>query len=203
MERESLSFLLNHNARFIVVGGFADAESALEILPNLQPDVVLLDIHLPGLSGIEILPVLKASLHSARIMMLTVFEDHESIFDALKAGANGYVLKKSPPTKLLEAIEELHEGGAPMSATIARRVVDCFHVPLKVEQQLGRLSPREDEILAGLAEGFLYKEIADRLGISLGSVRTYVGRIYEKLHVHSRAEAMLKVMPNPHVRSRR
>ncbi|MCI0625036.1 MAG: response regulator transcription factor [Acidobacteria bacterium] len=194
-EREALFFLLKGTPGFCCQGAFASAKEALEKIPDLQPDVVLMDIHLPGMSGIECIRKLKGLLPDTRIMMLTVFEDHDRIFESLKAGASGYLVKKTPPAKLLEAIQLLHEGGAPMSASIARQVVDWFHNPSKTNPQLEQLSAREDQILALLAKGLLYKEIADQLGIGLGTVRTYIGRICEKLHVHSRAEAMLKVLP--------
>jgi DNA-binding NarL/FixJ family response regulator len=197
-EREALTYLLKGTPGFACVGVFSTAEEALEEIPGLKPDVVLMDIHLPGMSGIECIARLKTLLPSLPIMMLTVFEDHDRIFESLKAGASGYLVKKTPPAKLMEAIQQLHEGGAPMSAPIARQVADWFHKSVKSgspEPQREHLSTREEEVLALLAKGFLYKEIADQLGLSLGTARTYIGRIYEKLHVHSRAEAMLKVLP--------
>jgi DNA-binding NarL/FixJ family response regulator len=133
---------------------------------------------------------------ATRIMMLTVFEDHDRIFQSLRAGANGYLVKKTPPAKLLEAIEDLHQGGAPMSASIARQVVDAFHETGPRQDELAGLSSRELEIVNLLAQGLLYKEIADQLRLSIGTVRTYIGRVYDKLHVRSRHEAMLKVLPS-------
>jgi DNA-binding NarL/FixJ family response regulator len=212
-EREALFLLIKGTPGFTCLGTCSTAEEALKQLPLLRPDVVLMDMQLPGISGIDCVRQLKPSLPSARIMMLTVFEDHDHIFEALKAGANGYLVKKSPPAKLLEAIQLLHEGGAPMSSSIARQVVDWFHRPVErgsgrapahrnprsdpsPDPHLEQLSPREDQVLALLSKGYLYKEIADQLDLSLSSVRTYIGRIYEKLHVHSRAEAMLKVLPH-------
>jgi len=194
-EREALSYLLKGSPGFACVGAFQSAEAALEGLSALIPDVVLLDIHLPGMSGIDSIPKLKGLLPAARIMMLSVFEDHDRIFESLKAGANGYLVKKTPPAKLLEAVRELHDGGAPMSTSIARQVVDWFHAPVKRQPGLELLSEREEEILGLLAKGFLYKEIADQLKIGVGTVRTYIRRIYDKLHVHSRTEAMLKLPP--------
>lgn len=194
-EREALYYLLRGTAGFACLGAFTTAEQALEYLPTLAPDVVLMDIHLPGMTGIDCIQRLKALLPSTRIMMLTVFDDPEHIFDSLKAGAHGYLIKKSAPAKLLEAIQQLHEGGAPMSSSIARQVVEWFHRPAPADPHLEQLSPREEQILSLLSKGLLYKEIADQLGLGIGSVRTYIRRIYEKLHVHSRAEAMLKALP--------
>ena len=195
-EREALACLLRGTPGFACVGAFPCGEKALAALPALAPDVVLMDIHLPGLSGIECVMKLKAALPDTRIMMLTVYEDHDRIFESLRAGANGYLLKRTPPARLLEAIQELHEGGAPMSGPIARQVVAAFQRPPPGQAQGAQLSEREREVLNLLNQGFLYKEIADRLGIALGTVRTHIGRIYEKLHVRSRAEAMLKHKQN-------
>jgi DNA-binding NarL/FixJ family response regulator len=194
-ERDALCVLLRGSPGFSCAGAFSSGEEALAQLPELFPHVVLMDIHLGGLSGIDCIRHLKPTLPATRIMMLTVFEDHDRIFTSLRAGANGYLLKKTPPAQLLESIRELHEGGAPMSAAIARQVVDAFHETTDADNELSELSTREQEIVNLLARGFLYKEIADQLGISLGTVRTYIGRVYEKLHVRSRAEAMLKVLP--------
>ena len=194
-EREALFFLIKGSPGFACVGAYGTGEEALQRLPALAPDVVLLDIHLPGISGIECVPRLKAILPATRIMMLSVFEDHDRIFESLRAGASGYLLKKTSPAKLLEAIQELHQGGAPMSGPIARQVVAAFQTPAQGNAEFEQLSHREQEILRLLNQGFLYKEIADRLGIAIGTVRTHISRIYDKLHVRSRAEAMIKVSP--------
>jgi DNA-binding NarL/FixJ family response regulator len=193
VEREAISFLIHATPGFACVGALVSGEEALEKLPALGPDVVLMDIHLPGISGIDCIRQLKERLPSVRIMMLTVFEDHERIFKSLAAGATGYLVKKTPPAKLLEAIQELHNGGAPMSGQIARQVVAVFQEPAPWSSGVSELSPREQEILRLLAQGLIYKEIADQLGISFGTVRTHICRIYEKLHVHSRHEAAFKV----------
>jgi DNA-binding NarL/FixJ family response regulator len=194
-QREALRFLISASPGFACVGAFETAEDALATLPDLKPEVVLMDIQLPGMNGIECLQKLKVFLPAVRIMMLTVLEDHERIFQSLAAGATGYIVKTTPPAKLLEAIQDLHQGGAPMSSQIARQVVSAFQKPAPSAPATANLSKREDEVLQLLAQGFLYKEIADKLGISLGTVRTHIGRIYEKLHVHTRTEAILKVFP--------
>jgi DNA-binding NarL/FixJ family response regulator len=191
-EREGLSYLLRGSPGFTWVGAFANGEEAVRELPNLSPDIVLMDIHLPGISGIECVRTLSEALPGTRILMLTVYEDHDRIFDSLRAGATGYLLKKTPPAKLLEAIQELHQGGAPMSGPIARQVIAAFQKPAPRTSDPDHLSPREQEILGLLNQGFLYKEIADQLRIAVGTVRTHIARIYDKLHVRSRAEAMIK-----------
>jgi DNA-binding NarL/FixJ family response regulator len=189
-----LFFLINCSS-FACVGTCATGEEALDKLPGLAPDVVLMDIHLPGIAGIECVPRLKAILPATRIMMLSVFEDHDRIFESLRAGDSGYLLKKTRPARLLEAIQGLHQGGAPMSGPIARQVVAAFQTPAKRSDGFDRLSAREQEILNRLNQGFLYKEVADRLGIAIGTVRTHISRIYDKLHVRSRAQAMIKASP--------
>jgi DNA-binding NarL/FixJ family response regulator len=164
-------------------------------MPALKPDIILMDIHLPGISGIDCVRDITAKLPRTKILMLTVFEDNDRIFQSLRAGATGYLLKKTQPAKLLEAIQQLHEGGAPMSAPIARQVVAAFQTPVLSLDASVQLTHREQEILALLNQGFLYKEIGDRLGIAMGTVRTHIARVYEKLHVRSRAEAMIRVWP--------
>ena len=193
--RESLALLINGSPGFRCVVACRSAEEALNRVPSLAPDVVLMDIGLPGLSGIECIPRLKAKLPSAQIMMLTVFDDAERIFQALAAGATGYMVKKTPPAKLLEAITEVHRGGAPMSSQIARQVVEAFKKPAPKTERNTNLAPRERQVLELLAQGFLYKEIGDKLGITIGTVRVYVRHIYEKLHVHTRTEAINKAFP--------
>jgi DNA-binding NarL/FixJ family response regulator len=193
--REGLESLVRGAEGFEFVGAFSSAEEALARLPELAADIVLMDIRLPGMSGIECIAQLKSRLSRIQIMMLTVFEDHDRIFQSLAAGASGYLLKQTPQEKLLEAIRELSQGGSPMSAQIARRVVETFQNPpsSQDEEMAARLSPRETEIIRLLAKGFLYKEIADQLRLSVETVRTHIHNIYEKLHVRTRTEAVMKM----------
>jgi DNA-binding NarL/FixJ family response regulator len=192
--REGLAVLINSAAGFRCVAAYSCAEAALEELTQLEPDVVLMDIGLPGMSGIECIQKLKAQHPQMQIMMLTVYEDDDKIFNSLKAGATGYILKKTPPAQLLEAIQDLHHGGSPMSSQIARKVVQAFqqnHQPAPPPEQLSR---REQEILSYLAKGHLYKEIAATLHLSVETVRTHLRNIYEKLHVRTRTEAVVKYL---------
>ncbi len=192
--REGLAALINGAEGFRCVATYANAETALEELPELEPDVVLMDIGLPGISGIECIPILKAQHPQMQIMMLTIYEDDDKIFNSLKAGATGYILKKTPPAQLLQAIHDLHNGGSPMSSQIARKVVQTFqslHAPSPTAEPL---SKREQEILSYLAKGHLYKEIAATLHLSVETVRTHLRNIYEKLHVRTRTEAVVKFL---------
>jgi len=191
--REGLELLIKASSSYTCISACATAEEALARLPSLGMDVVLMDIELPGMSGIECIRELKRVLHKLQIMMLTVFEDHDRIFQSLAAGASGYLLKHTPPEKLLEAIAELHSGGSPISAQIARCVVEVFRQSAPAENNGVTLSPRETQIIGLLAKGHLYKEIADHLGLSVETVRTHLHNIYEKLHVRSRTEAVMKV----------
>ncbi len=178
------------------VSVYPNAESALAGIPKVNPDVVLMDINLPGMNGIECVARLRHLLPAAKIIMLTVFEEGEQVFNALSAGAFGYLVKSSRPAKILEAIREIHGGGSPMSGNIARKVVQSFQAQAAAQAatraETDTLSPREVEVLQGLSKGHTYKQIAGDLGISLGTVRTYIQRIYEKLHVHSHGEAVMK-----------
>ena len=170
----------------------ASGEEALQQLPQNPPDVVLMDIQMPGLSGIECTAAFKRLLPSVPVMMLTVYEDDEAIFNALKAGASGYLLKRSAPAKLLEAITELHHGGAPMTSEIARRVIESFCS--SSEPATNNLTTRETEILDWLSKGLVAKEVADRLGVGYDTIRYHLKHIYDKLHVHSRTEAVIKYL---------
>lgn len=176
---------------FRLVNEYSNVESALAKIPGNAPDVVLVDINLSGQSGVECVRQLKGILPKTQFLMLTVFEDGDHIFDALTAGASGYLLKRTPRDELLTAIREVHEGGSPMTSYIARKVVVWFRKQTPVPEKGGDvLSSREREILRLLARGFAYKEMADNLGISIGTINTHVRRIYHKLHVSSRGEAV-------------
>jgi len=190
--RKILASWVSRASGFKLAGEWGDGESALESLPQKHPDVVLMDINLPGMSGVEAVRKLKPLLPSTQFVMLTVYEDADHIYSALAAGATGYLLKQTPRQELLAALEEVHRGGSPMTSNIARKVVQSFrHTPAAGPGDDG-LSPREQEVLELLARGYLYKEIAERLAISVPTVNTYVRRIYEKLHVRSRAQAVAK-----------
>jgi DNA-binding NarL/FixJ family response regulator len=188
--RQSIALFVNGSPGFRCVGTFPSAEEALERLPEKWPDVILMDIHLTGISGIECVRRLKALRPDVQIVMLTVYEDSEQIFAALKAGATGYMLKRLTPARLLEAIQEVHGGGSPMSHSIARKVLASFQKGSQPVVDRNEMSPREEMVLSCLAKGLTYQETADQLNIRIDSVRTYVRRIYEKLHVHSRTEAV-------------
>ena len=185
--------VINRADGFSCVGMYATAEEALEAIPRNPPDVVLMDINLPGMNGVECVSELKKILPKILIVMLTVYEDTDNIFNALKAGATGYLLKRTSKDELLEAIRDVYKGGSPMTTHIARKVVQSFQ---RADSTLPseNLSTREQEVLECLAKGFLYKEIADKLGISYETVRTYIRRIYEKLQVRSRTEAVAKYL---------
>ena len=191
--RNTLGKVINRADGFSCVGMYATAEEALEAIPRNPPDVVLMDINLPGMNGVECVSELKKILPKILIVMLTVYEDTDNIFNALKAGATGYLLKRTSKDELLEAIRDVYKGGSPMTTHIARKVVQSFQ---RADSTLPseNLSTREQEVLECLAKGFLYKEIADKLGISYETVRTYIRRIYEKLQVRSRTEAVAKYL---------
>ncbi len=192
--REGLVRLLQQTSEFRCLACYASGEEALGEIPTLVPNVVLMDINLPGMDGVECVRKLHLLNSGIRIVMLTVYEQPDHIFNALSAGAIGYLLKQKPSAHLLNAIRDAYQGGAPMSSQIARKVVQFFQSgPSSSEASV--LSAREVEVLDLLAKGHLIKEIADRLNISFGTVRTYIRRIYEKLHVHSRAQAVAKYLP--------
>jgi DNA-binding NarL/FixJ family response regulator len=170
------------------------SEEALRKLPRFQPDVVLMDIHLPNMSGVECTRRLKELLPATQVLILTVYEDNERIFGALKAGASGYLLKRADPAEILHAIQEVKEGGAPMSSQIARRVVHSFREVPRAAHKVEQLSEREEEILQHLSKGYSTKEIADRLSVSVNTIRSHLQHIYSKLHVRSRTEAVVKFL---------
>jgi DNA-binding NarL/FixJ family response regulator len=192
--RDNLKVLLNGSPGYRCVCVCSSGENALVDIPHFRPDVVLMDINLPKMSGIECVSRLKAKIPGVLVLMLTVYDDGDSIFRALKAGASGYLVKRLASDKLLDAIQEVCEGGSPMSCQIARKVVQFFHHAGPSEQVSENLSPREQEILDLLVTGCFFKEIADRLGISGETVRTHVNHIYRKLHVRSRTEAVVKYL---------
>lgn len=192
--RENIAGYVDAAKGFQCVGVHSSAEDALANLPKEKPDVILMDINLGGMSGIECVRHLKPMVPEAQVVMLTVFEDTPKIFSALAAGASGYLLKRLPPAKLLEAIRDVHEGGSPMSASIARKVVQSLQPEHNRGGETTALSPREQEVLNGLAEGQAYKQIAEKLGVSIHTVRNYIRRIYDKLHVCSCAEAVAKYL---------
>jgi len=192
--REGLARLLKQGKEFRCLASYADAETALREIPRLKPNVVLMDINLPGMSGVECVQRLHAQVPDLRIVMLTVYEDPDQIFQALRAGAIGYLLKQRPSADLLDAIRDAHSGGSPMSSQIARKVVRFFHGEAEQADVSAQLSAREMEVLKLLSRGHLIKEISDQLGINFVTVRTYIRRIYEKLHVHSRSQAVAKYL---------
>lgn len=188
--REVLVSWLRKASGFALVGEFPDAESAIASLAGTPPDVALVDINLPRQSGIECVRALKPLLPNTQFVMLTVYEDSTHIFDALAAGATGYLLKHTPREALIDALREVHSGGSPMTSNIARMVVQALHQPKPAAKASDQLSQRQNELLSLLAQGYLYKEIAEMMGISLPTVNSYIRRIYEKLHVQSRGQAV-------------
>ncbi len=192
--RGTLARVLNRSDGFRCLSHYGSAEDALKDLPNVKPEVVLMDINLPGINGVECVRQLKQLLPNVQVMMLTVYEDTENIFSALAAGATGYLLKRTKSAELLEAIREVHRGGSPMTTHIARKVTQSFLKAGPSPQQTENLSQREQEVLDCLSQGFLYKEIAEKLGISYETVHTYIRRIYEKLQVRTRTEAVAKFL---------
>jgi len=187
--RKSLVDLLTGDTGVRCLGAYATGEAAVRGIPVERPEVALVDINLPGMSGIECVAQLKAKMPQLCVMMLTTYEEDDLIFNSLRAGATGYMLKNTTPAELVQAIEQVRAGGAPMSMNIARKVVQHFHKIPKPRSEVEQLTKREQELLALLAKGLFYKEIAEQLGISVNTVRTHVHSIYDKLHVQSRTEA--------------
>jgi RNA polymerase sigma factor (sigma-70 family) len=192
--RGTLARLLDRSDGFRCLSHYGNAEDALKDLPQVRPNVVLMDINLPGMNGVECVRQLKAAVPDIQVMMLTVYEDTDNIFNALTAGASGYMLKRTSSKELLEAIREVHRGGSPMTMHIARKVVQSFQQTAATAQPAENLSPREQEVLDFLSQGLLYKEISEKLGISYETVHTYIRRIYEKLQVRTRTEAVAKFL---------
>lgn len=189
---ESLAEFVQRDPENQCVGLCATAHEALKLVPRIQPDIVLMDIQLPDMSGIECTEKLKQQLPEVQIIIVTVYEDPDRIFKALRVGACGYLLKRCTPEELIAAIREVKLGGAPMSREVARKVIAYFQEPVKAAAEVEDLSPREREILELLSRGFANKEIAARLGVSDGTIRWHLRHIYNKLHVRSRTEAALK-----------
>jgi len=193
--REALQRLINQSENFCFAQGFNNAEQAEKNIPLEPPDIVIMDINLPGMNGIECIRRIKEKCPDTQFMMFTIYEDDEKVFEALKAGAHGYLLKKTPKEKLLEALEELHNGGSPMTTNIARKVIEAFEKKNQPSEELNTLTNKEKQILDLLAKGFLYKEIAIRLHSTRNTVKQHIHHIYEKLHVQNRTEAINKVFP--------
>jgi len=192
--RGTLARMISRAEGFRCLGQFGSAEAALEGLPNERPNVVLMDINLPGMNGVECVRRLKQIAPEILVVMLTVYEDTENIFNALAAGASGYLLKRTTSAELLAALRDVQKGGSPMTTHIARKVVQSFQQAGPSSQATENLSQREQEVLDCLSQGFLYKEIAEKLGISYETVHTYIRRIYEKLQVRTRTEAVAKFL---------
>lgn len=192
--RENLAAQIGRTGKFCCAGSYQNGEDALKQLPQNPPDVVLMDINLPRMNGIECVRKLKSLLPTVQVMMLTVYEDSERIFNSLLAGASGYLLKRTPQAEILEAIEQVHQGNSPMSGHIARKVVQYFNQRGSPDSEIEKLSKREREVLDHLAQGIPYKEIADVLGLSIDTVRMHIKGIYGKLHVHSRGEAVARYL---------
>ena len=190
--RLTIKQLLDNSEDFVCFGTFETADEAFIKLPELKPDIILVDINLPGMNGIEFIRRSKGKYPGLQFMMFTIYEDNDQVYDALTAGANGYLLKKTPKDKILEALKELYEGGSPMSMQIARKVVNAFQKSSQGSGKVESLSAREKEVLQLLSRGYLYKEIGDKLNISTGTVRQHIHKIYEKLHVQNRTEAINK-----------
>lgn len=190
--RDGLKNFLSLSQDFKILDTYRTAEEAMDNLPGLKPDIVIMDINLPGMNGIECIRRVKDKTPDTQFMMFTVYENDEKVFEALKAGASGYLLKNTGLVQLVESLKELHNGGSPMSANIARKLVTIFREQQKEITTVAILSGRENEILQLLAKGLLYKEIADQLTISVSTVRQHIHHIYEKLHVQNRTEAINK-----------
>jgi len=190
--REIFVDWVNRAEGFRCVSDYGSAEEAIEQLASANPQVVFMDINLPGMNGVECVRRLKAQFPETQFVMLTVYEDSDHIFQALQAGAVGYLLKRTPRAELVAALRDVQAGGSPMTTNIARKVVKAFHQAAAPQPAVPELSTRENEVLQLLAQGFLYKEIADNLNVAVPTVNTYIRRIYEKLHVRSRTEAVAR-----------
>lgn len=192
--REAVSRVLNHAPGLSCVSTYASAEAAVRDLPAQKPDVVLIDIHLPGMNGIQLVARLKAQFPKIQMLMLTRYEQSDLIFDSIRAGASGYLLKHTPAAELVQAVEQVHAGGAPMTMQIARKVINYFQQINQSASEVKSLTPREKDVLNLLAKGYPYKHIAADLGIAIGTLRVHLRAIYDKLHVHCRTEATVKYL---------
>src|SRR5690242_5059810 len=192
--RNSLTHLFNHTESMQCVVSLNNLLHVISEVKKSTPDIILMDIGLPNISGIEGVKMVKENFPDIQVMMFTVFEDDEKIFDAIRLGASGYLLKKTPPEEITEAVRELYNGGAPMSASIARKVIKSFHVQTSNSVEEYQLTSREKEILHALVDGLSYKKIADKFIVSISTIRTHICNIYHKLHVNSKAEAVAKVL---------
>jgi DNA-binding NarL/FixJ family response regulator len=192
--RQSLEWLLKSSSEFSCVAACDTGEEALRVLPDIAPEVILMDINLPNISGIECTARIKELLPSVQVVMITVYGDAEKVFNALRAGASGYILKRAAPERILQAIREVHDGGVPMSGEIARKVLGAFREPALAAAAEQNLSRREQEVLELLSQGCSNKEIADKLSISIGTVIWHLKYMYRKLHVRSRTEAAVKFL---------
>jgi DNA-binding NarL/FixJ family response regulator len=192
--RSSLGTLIRRAPSLRLSGEYPDAEVALKEIPRRPPDVVLMDINLPGMKGVECVRHLKTHMPAVQFLMLTVYEDSDSLFNSFKAGASGYLLKRTASARLLDAIRDVHGGGSPMTPQLARRVVQFFSQQSQGQSPVSHLTAGEKDFLDQLSKGYAYKEIAGRMNISIDTVRSYVRTVYEKLHVHSRTEAVVKYL---------
>lgn len=192
--RQSLEQLFNRTSNMKCVASLNNLLNVVSEFQKSQPDIVLMDIGLPAINGIEGVRTVKANFENIQVIMFTVFEDDEKIFEAIRSGASGYLLKKTPPEEILEAIKELHDGGAPMSPSIARKVIQAFQLKPSPVLEDHQLTSREKEILYALVDGLSYKKIAEKYFVSIHTVRSHISSIYEKLHVNSKAQAVAKVL---------
>ncbi len=192
--RANLAYRISDSPSLRLVGSYRDAETALAELPNRKTNVVLMDINLPGMDGVECVRSLKPKMVATQFIMLTVYEDSNRLFKSLMAGASGYLLKRTPPSKLMSAIREAHRGGSPMTPQIARLVVQHFRQRAEPSSEVETLTARERDVLDQLSKGFRYKEIVGNLAISEGTLHSHIRNIYDKLHVHSRTEAVVKYL---------